>query len=467
MGETNVPLFQPTFNRSVRVEASAQALTEDAGALLLRQAWEQLGLDGRLGALPDARDPDRVTYSMRELVRTRVLLLAQGWGDQGDANLLRYDAAFRLSTSDRAGESPLADDAHLPSQPTLSRLGHGLAGQNGTTALNGVLLDTSLFRIKAAEPGRKRMAIDIDTMPKEVHGKQDGASYNTHYGVVCFQPLIALAETGDLLAVRLRPGGNPSAAEAFGFLAPVLDAAKANGLDICVRMDCGFANAHIMRELDARRVRFITRLRNTPALHQQTEAWFQQTLAAWRAAPSQDQRSATRELWERAQKGERVRRIIAVVVEPQPGEMFGNRFYLCTNLARGEGGSRALLAYYRQRGTAEGHIGEYVREALPALRAVPRGSSPGGVTIRDNNVTVVLAALAYQLLHHLRRGVELVTAQGWSLGRVRERVLKAAATVVRHGRQTLFRICATKASLWKALAGAICPSAQLAMGVPS
>lgn len=45
MGDGQVSLFRPTFNRSVQVIASTAALTEDAGALLLREASRRLGLD--------------------------------------------------------------------------------------------------------------------------------------------------------------------------------------------------------------------------------------------------------------------------------------------------------------------------------------------------------------------------------------------------------------------------------------
>jgi hypothetical protein len=470
MGEVTVPLFQPSFNRSVRVVASPVALTEDAGALLLREASRRLGLDALLGALPDTRDAALVTYSLAELVRTRVLLLAQGWGDQGDATSLRQDAAFRVGVSDAAGDTPLAADAHLASQPTLSRMQHMLSSDAGTKALDQVLRTVGLRRIRAAEPKRRRLVLDIDTLPIETHGHQDGASYNTHYGCTCFQPLIVFAETGDLLAVRLRPGGNPTAEESAAFLAGVIDAAKAEGFaEVCVRMDCGFANGHMMRMLDGRGVKFITRLRTDRALKKRTETWYDRTLAWWRAHPSPDgePRVETYEVWERAQKSGPVRRIIAVAVEPSPGELFGKRFFLCTNFARREGGSRVLLRFYRQRGTGETYIGEFVRETVPSLRAVSRGGPPGSVTMRDNNVAVLLAALAYELLHHLRRGVEKKLGEGWSICRVRERILKVATSIAHHARQVVFRLCPTKFALWEAIAGAVCPDAQLALEVTS
>lgn len=158
-----------------------------------------------------------------------------------------------------------------------------------------------------------------------------------------------------------------------------------------------------------------------------------------------------------------MRHILSVAVEPAPGELLPRRPFLCTNFARTEGGSAALLALYRQPGTAEGHLGEFVRETVPSLRAVPRGRKPNTVGIRDNNVTPLFAALAYEPLHHFRSGIERTQREGCSLRRLRERVLKVATSVVRHARQCVFRACPTKAALWEGLARAITLPAQVAL----
>ena len=181
-------------------------------------------------------------------------------------------------------------------------------------------------------------------------------------------------------------------------------------------------------------------------------------MEAWARPPAPDgePRTATYEVWDKPQKSRRVRRIIAVAVEPSAGELFGKRFYLCTNLARPEETSANILAFYRKRGTAEIYIGEYKREMVPSLRAVPRGTTPGTVTIRDNHVAALFAGLAYNLAHAVRVAVAMKTREGWSLGRVREQVLKVATQVIRHARQIVFRIASTKAALWTGLGHLIC-----------
>ncbi len=100
-------VFQPGFNRSIRVEVSPTALTEDTGALLLREAAEDLGFDDIVGQCLDHRDANYILHPMTELFRTRVFLLAQGYRDQDDADALRDDPAFRLAVSDRKSDRAL------------------------------------------------------------------------------------------------------------------------------------------------------------------------------------------------------------------------------------------------------------------------------------------------------------------------------------------------------------------------
>jgi hypothetical protein len=126
MGESQLTLFQPKFNRSIRVEARAERLSGDAGALLLRDLADRLGYRALLSdVLTDRRDPERVRHPFGELLLTDLLLRAQGWTDHSDATLLRHDPLLRLAVSERRGEAPVrpAPDHGAPdglaSQPTL------------------------------------------------------------------------------------------------------------------------------------------------------------------------------------------------------------------------------------------------------------------------------------------------------------------------------------------------------------
>ncbi|MCG5549293.1 transposase, partial [Halorhodospira halochloris] len=76
------------------------------GAVLVREAIEHTGLIEGLGSrLLDPRDPRRVTHPLSELLRDALVMTAQGWGDQGDAEHLRGDPLFALTGSDRRGQA--------------------------------------------------------------------------------------------------------------------------------------------------------------------------------------------------------------------------------------------------------------------------------------------------------------------------------------------------------------------------
>jgi len=102
MGEVQGTLFPLECNRSVVIEARPERLTADAGTLLMRELSDRLG-PARLGSehLDDPRDPAKVCHSFLELLRTRLFMLAPGWGDQNDVALVQADPALRLAVSER------------------------------------------------------------------------------------------------------------------------------------------------------------------------------------------------------------------------------------------------------------------------------------------------------------------------------------------------------------------------------
>ena len=120
MGETLQPV-SPRFNRSLRVESRPDRLTGDPGAVVLREVMEASGIvPWMTSQLNDPRSQADVTHDLASLIRSSVLLAAQGWRDHDDADALRHDPAFRLAASSAAGLTPL-EGPGLASQLTLSR----------------------------------------------------------------------------------------------------------------------------------------------------------------------------------------------------------------------------------------------------------------------------------------------------------------------------------------------------------
>ena len=92
-------------------------LSSEGGLLVLREVERRLGLADRLAAcLKDRRAPEKVVHRLAEIIRFRMLMIAGGYEDGNDADMLRRDAMFKLAL-DR-----LPSDEELCSQSTISRL---------------------------------------------------------------------------------------------------------------------------------------------------------------------------------------------------------------------------------------------------------------------------------------------------------------------------------------------------------
>jgi hypothetical protein len=454
------------FNGSVKVEAREERLTSEAGAVVLREVDERLGLTRWLGEeLKDTRDEKRVVHSLRELVRTELLLLAQGWRDQDDADTLREDAALRLAVSDRKSSVPLRGEEGGPeglaSQPTLSRLTAMLAKEENREVLHQALVRQTSRRLRAQQPKGeklKQVTVDVDGLPVEVHGHQEGSAYNGHYGVRMYHPIVAsLAETGDLLDVRLREGNVHSANGALEFIEQLLERVEKEVCEVAaVRLDAGFPEEKLLRKLEERGTPYVARVRNTSVLKKEA--------AVPRFIHSGLPEEPGTFLYEgeyQAQGWSRPRRVVLVVQQTE-GELFPNTFWLVTSWTKEQMPAEKLLAHYRERGTAEGHFGELMDVLAPALSSAPRPKSKyrGRQPVRrtdsidafaNNEVRLLLNALAYNLVHAARVLMEQATGEGWGLRRVRERVLKVPARVLLHARRVVLVIARESATLWRKL----------------
>jgi len=144
----------PGFNRSLRIESRVDRLTGDPGAVLLREILEGSGIAAQMAArLEDPRRQEDVTHDLASLIRTGVLLAAQGWRDHDDADALRHDPAFRLAASSSAGLTPLADGGGSASQPTLSRFTALMAEPGNRSVLREAVLEMAGCGIRVERGG--------------------------------------------------------------------------------------------------------------------------------------------------------------------------------------------------------------------------------------------------------------------------------------------------------------------------
>ena len=222
-------------------------------------------------------------------------------------------------------------------------------------------------------------------------------------------------------------------------------------------MDAGFPEEKLLSGLEQRGTPYVARVKNNPVLDRMALPYLSRPVGR----PPFEPRTWLHETSYQAESWSKPRRVVLVVLERE-SELFLNHFWLITNWSPAQMDGAALLAMYRQRGTAEGHMGELMSVLDPALSSSPRPKGhyrgaqpaqrfPAGDSFAQNEVLLLLNVLAYGVVHAARVMLETATGEGWSMKRVRERVLRVAARVLVHGRRAVLVIAKSSAGLWEAL----------------
>lgn len=413
MGETLRPVTAG-FNRSLSIETRAERLTGDPGAVLLREALDATGIIGWMAArMKDSRRQADVVHDLPSLLRTMVLLVAQGWQDHDDADALRHDPAMRVAAASSAGLTPLTGHPGLASQPTLSRCTAMLAEPGNLKVLREAALELAGRNLRAENGGQRRTRMTLDV------------------------------------------------------ILDVVDRAEASLCKITtVRIDAGFPSGALLSGLEGRGIHHVARLRANAALDRLAAPHMKRPPGRRPTEP----RLWTHELEYQAQGWDEPRRVVLVVKERE-GDLLLDRFFLVTSISRFQMKGQALLDHYRQRGKAEGHMGELMDVLSPALSSTNRakthlrGKKPKSVTppidaFACNEVRLLVAMLAYQIMHVARRAMARATKAPWSLRRLRERVLRAGARLIISARRMTLILAATAAPYW----AAIWPQIQMLRG---
>jgi hypothetical protein len=202
-----LPFSFPAVNRKKVTGAfDGGRISSDGGVVVLAEADRRLGLAAKLATvISDHRDPSRVTHSLADILRSRILAIACGWEDGNDLDHLRFDPAFKLA----CGRLP-DSGADLCSQSTISRW-ENAPSLREIIRLMGVLVD---LWCASYETPPEAVTLDIDDTCDEVHGAQQMSLFNAHYDERCFLPIhIYDTATSRPVAMILRPGKTPSGVE--------------------------------------------------------------------------------------------------------------------------------------------------------------------------------------------------------------------------------------------------------------
>lgn len=460
MGEGKKPLFEPSFNRAVKVRGGQDRLTSDAGMLLLREADHRLDLTKSLAAkLLDRRRPDRIRYLMVELLRERLYALAQGYDAQDDVDELAHDPAMRLAVWDRPGER--VQQERLASQPTQSRLLAALGNYKpNIETLRETLADWPARHLRATgnDHAARRITIDIDSFPIQAYGEQAGVKYNGYYREEVFHPLVAsFAVGGDydgfhnglrlgqgFVHAVLRAGNVHTASGAKRFFLETVRKAKQLGYVAELRFDAGFAEGAILDLLTDENIHFLARLKANARLQELASPHLRRPPGR----PPKEGREVLVELgMYQAESWRHAQRVILVIVDqpdPKTGQLTlePDHFFLVTNYSAQERSAEERLGSYRQRGTFEDRLGEFRQWIGPKLSSSE---------FESNEATLLLSLLAFNLANMLRCELEHGGGACWDLGRFQKSVLKAGGRIVKKARRVIVDLAQAVVPLWKRL----------------
>lgn len=396
--------------RQVQAAFDGGDITSDGGVMLLREVDRRLGLTAAAArAFIDRRRSASVQHSVRDMLAQRVFGLACGNEDVTDHNTLRSDLVLQTAV-DRV--EPLA------SGPTLSRLETAVT-PDVAGKLNELLVDTF---IASHESPPREVVLDIDATHVPLHGAQERAHFHRHYDNYCYLPLYVFAGQ-DMLACVLRPSDREPA-KVFSALIKLLAAKLRRAwpqVRLIVRADSGFCRPKALRRFDKWGVHYIIGLAKNEALLN-TVAVAQAALAERHELEGGKQRWIG-ELNYGARSWERQRRVIARLEHDGRG---ANPRFVVTSL---QGDAQALYEQlYCARGEAENRIKEAQIDLFGRRASCHKYAA--------NQLRLLLAALAYTLMIHLRRlalkGTELERACSDT---IRTKLLKIGAAVVRNTRR--------------------------------
>jgi Transposase DDE domain group 1 len=464
MGEAQEWLFEPSFNHAVKVCASDDRITSDAGLVLLREADHRLGLTESLAQrLFDPRRQYLIRYQLVELLRERLYSLAQGYSAQDDADRLAHDPAMKMAVWNRPGQQPLEE--RLASQPSQSRLIYLLTLTDGNrAALRDALGEACQRHLRATggDHAARRVTIDIDSFPILVHGRQPGAAYNGHYRDFVYHPLVASysvagkydsMQEGHRLGngfvhAILRQGQVHTAQGVKRFIQEVVRKARSLGHVLDFRIDAGYTDGATLDYLTDEKLHFLGRLRSNPVLDRLAEPYLKRPVGR---PPKGGYEDVIELGMHRAESWKHPQRLLLVIVDrpdPKTGQLnlLPDYFFLVVGWKAEELDGPAALDHYRQRGTFEDRIGELQQAIRPHL---------SHDDFQANEALLRLSLLAFNLASMLRIEYEAAAGSCFDLGRFQRDVLKAGGRVVKHSGRLLLYVARVVTPFWEQLVGCL------------
>lgn len=385
MDDPTLPLagLSPVSGKRVDARFDGGQLSSDGGLVLLREVEERLGVADRLAAcIKDPRAPDRITHSLADMIRFRLMMIAAGYEDGNDAASLRHDPMFQMALD-------VAPSGHaLCSQPTISRL-ENLPDTRALLGMGRALVDQYCGSFGTVP---KRIILDIDDTFDAVHGGQQLRLFNAHHDEYGFQPIVVFDGEGRFITAVLRPAKRPGGKEIRAFLRRLLRAIRSHWprTQILLRGDSHYCCPEVIDWCRAGGHDFILGVAPTSTLRRHITDLEASTKARFEAAPGDGKTRRFKSFHDGARSWSRVERIIARI---EVGEQGADTRFIVTNLKKGS--PRWLYErVYCRRGQAENHIKSWKTHLAADRTSCTRATA--------NQFRLFLHAGAYWLMWGLR-----------------------------------------------------------------
>lgn len=418
MGEAGKDALRVGFDRAIKLEFHGARVSSDAGLFAYRDLDDAAGLtESGASELFDFRTGGNIQHSMTALLRQSAYSRLAGYEDVNDAERLSIDPVMRHIVGERAAEKQAASTSQVGRFET-DVLTHpdNLAA---LMSMPGQWVDL----IRRRRPIR-RLILDMDSSVSPTYGKQEGATYNGHFGCECYHPLFIFNQDGDVEWAKLRPGNVASADDWRSVLNPVIQRYRDLDVPMFFRADAAFAIPELYELLEAEGYRYAIRLKANPIL----ERHISHLLARPVGRPPKRPQWFYHSFDYQAQSWDHPRRVVAKV-EWHQGELFPRVGFIVTNLG---GVAPKVVNFYNQRGTAE----QWIKEGKYAVRWT-RLSCCG---FDANQVRLQLHVLAYNLGNFLRRLALPASVKHWTLTTLRDKLIKIGGKMVHHARYVTFQL---------------------------
>ncbi len=426
-------MFHGLGGREVVGRFDGGMISSDGGGILLREVEARTGILQQFAAcFTDHREADLIEHTVQDLVSQRVLALALGYEDLLDHDDLRHDPllAALVGKTDPTGQDRLRSrdrNKPLAGKSTLNRLELTPAGASSDSrykkiVMHGDRVETFLVDVflqaHAAPPAR--IVIDLDSTFAPLHGHQLGRFFHGYYDCYCYLPLYVFCGE-HLLAAKLRPANIDGAAGALEVVRRIVEQIRAAWptVEIVLRGDSGFCRESLMAWCESDTVHYLFGLARNSRLcriigaqMQAAKLQHQKTGQAERVFTEFEYR--TKKSWSRA------RRVVAKAEHLEKGP---NPRFVVTSLPAERINAQML---YEQEYCARGEMENRIKEQQLYLFADRLSAE----TLRANQLRVYEAAVAYLLIHGLRRlGLKDTPMEKAQTPTIRQRLLKIGTQV--------------------------------------